>query len=562
MESQLFNPTKIAGKSGLVLKNRGGLRKLIQDVLSGSATFRLILVYDVSRWGRFQDTDEAAHYEFICRCAGIPVHYCAECFQNNHEMPNLILKWLKRMMAGEYSRELSVKVFAGLAKIARLGFRTGGVSGYGFRRMLVSPDRSPKLELKHGQRKSIHEDRVILVPGPEQEVDCVREIYRLFIQERKSSTQIARELNQRGIPYRGTKRVRWYSGAVYRILRAPKYAGWHVFGRYTERLQTPRVKAAENLCVKTPNAWTPIVSQKIYDKAQKEFFSFTRHKSDQQLLDELRKLVARKGLHCTKYLGRSKVCSSSGAYTGRFGTLTEALTLIGVAAPRQRHMIARRGTRMLRDQLIKNILSCCEGVSIVQEPNKHFRSKLRLADGTLVSVYVCRSSVVTDRVYTRWILQPRGADLEYPCLLARLTETNDAFQDYFVVHDLKGFGAKNLRLEDAWLRQALPLKLLADLPQLVQQIQQRAEEGCDSELKGCVAIAKFLRVSVSTVRRWVSDMPVRREGMYTVANRSDLREWIDRQSGVRKPSQVLIGDADISTALMTQSSPRSIRGKK
>ena len=82
----------------------------------------------------------------------------------------------------------------------------------------------------------------------------------------------------------------------------------------------------------------------------------------------------------------------------------------------------------------------------MQEPNKHFRSKLRLADGTLVSVYVCRSSLVTDRLYARWILQPRGADLECPCLLARLTETNDAFQDYFVVRDLKGFGAKNLRL--------------------------------------------------------------------------------------------------------------------
>lgn len=39
-----------AGKSGLVLKNRAGLRQLIQDVVSGTASFRLILVYDVSRW--------------------------------------------------------------------------------------------------------------------------------------------------------------------------------------------------------------------------------------------------------------------------------------------------------------------------------------------------------------------------------------------------------------------------------------------------------------------------------------------------------------------------------
>jgi len=117
-----------AGKSGLVLKQRNGLRNLIQDVLSGTASYKLILVYDVSRWGRFQDADEAAHYEFICKAAGVPVHYCAECFRNDSEMANLILKWLKRMMAGEYSRELSAKVFAGLVNLAALGFRTGGVS--------------------------------------------------------------------------------------------------------------------------------------------------------------------------------------------------------------------------------------------------------------------------------------------------------------------------------------------------------------------------------------------------------------------------------------------------
>jgi len=54
-------------KSGLVLRHRVGLRQLLQDVVSGTATYRAILVYDVSRWGRFQDTDESAHYEFLCK---------------------------------------------------------------------------------------------------------------------------------------------------------------------------------------------------------------------------------------------------------------------------------------------------------------------------------------------------------------------------------------------------------------------------------------------------------------------------------------------------------------
>src|ERR1700693_3786791 len=48
-----------AGKSGVELKSRAGLKQLLQDVMSGEAQYKTILVYDVSRWGRFQDVDEA-----------------------------------------------------------------------------------------------------------------------------------------------------------------------------------------------------------------------------------------------------------------------------------------------------------------------------------------------------------------------------------------------------------------------------------------------------------------------------------------------------------------------
>lgn len=43
------------GKSGLRLNGRDALKRLIEDVQSGKADFTSILVYDVSRWGRFRD---------------------------------------------------------------------------------------------------------------------------------------------------------------------------------------------------------------------------------------------------------------------------------------------------------------------------------------------------------------------------------------------------------------------------------------------------------------------------------------------------------------------------
>jgi DNA invertase Pin-like site-specific DNA recombinase len=72
-----------AGKSGLTLPQRAGLRQLLEDADRGLPGYSAVLVYDVSRWGRFQDADESAFYEYRCRRAKIPVHYCAETFSND-----------------------------------------------------------------------------------------------------------------------------------------------------------------------------------------------------------------------------------------------------------------------------------------------------------------------------------------------------------------------------------------------------------------------------------------------------------------------------------------------
>src|SRR5581483_9990528 len=70
-------------RSGLKFEGRDALQQLIRDVQTREAYFQAILVYDVSRWGRAPNPDEAAYYEFICRRAGIAVHYPAEQFVND-----------------------------------------------------------------------------------------------------------------------------------------------------------------------------------------------------------------------------------------------------------------------------------------------------------------------------------------------------------------------------------------------------------------------------------------------------------------------------------------------
>lgn len=169
------------GRSGLRIKGRAGLLQLIEDVSSGQADFDHILVYDVSRWGRFQDVDESAHYEFICKQMGIKVTYCAEQFDNDGSLLSSIVKNIKRVMAAEFSRELSVKVHVGQCRIVSLGFSVGAPVGYGLRRELVDGAQRSKGLLAKGERKSLQTDRVRIQRGPEHEAAIVRWIFEQLV---------------------------------------------------------------------------------------------------------------------------------------------------------------------------------------------------------------------------------------------------------------------------------------------------------------------------------------------------------------------------------------------
>ena len=165
-EKQIVKQYSDEGKSGLNIQGRESLARMIQDVQDGQINFSSILVYDVSRWGRFQDADESAYYEYICRRAGVSVHYCAEQFENDGSPMSSVMKTMKRTMAGEYSRELSSKVFQGACRLIQMGFKQGGTAGFGLRRVLVDQGGQQKAVLKMGEHKSLQTDRVILNPGP------------------------------------------------------------------------------------------------------------------------------------------------------------------------------------------------------------------------------------------------------------------------------------------------------------------------------------------------------------------------------------------------------------
>jgi DNA invertase Pin-like site-specific DNA recombinase len=315
-------------KSGLSIRRRDGLKRLLKETVEGHKEFRAILVYDVSRWGRFQDADEAAHYEFLCKLSGCPVHYCAETFSNEHGFSATILKALKRTMAGEYSRDLSTKVRAGQTRLAALGYKLGGTAPYGLSRMLLDAGGKPKQILAPGERKSLVTERVTLVPGPSHEVAVVQRIFREFTDEQRSMRAIARALNADNIPYLGGRK--WMVTKVIRVLHHPAYMGMQAWGRFSSILSGPRIELPPRQWATCDSAFQPIVSPATFRSAQSKFASFPHNLSDEQLLDRFRTLLRKHGELTGKLIAASGDCPGLTTIRARFGGLNNLYIRLGL----------------------------------------------------------------------------------------------------------------------------------------------------------------------------------------------------------------------------------------
>lgn len=339
------------GKSGLKLEGRDALKQLLRDIEGRIADYSVVLVYDVSRWGRFQDPDEAAAIELMCKRAGIKVHYCAEQFENDGSIGSSIIKTVKRAMAGEYSRELSVKVFAGQSNLIRLGYRQGGPAGFGLRRLLVDEHGAPKGELRRGEHKSIATNRVILVPGPTEEIALIREIYEMFVERRASESEIAGILNARGI-LTDLQRP-WTRGTIHQLLINEKYVGNNVWGRTSFKLKQARVRNDPEQWIRHDGAFQPIVEREVFNRAQIIIASRADRLSDEDMLGLLRQILDRNGELSGLIIDECENCPSSSSFSHRFGGLLRAYSLVGFTPDHDyRYLEINRSLRRLHPTIV------------------------------------------------------------------------------------------------------------------------------------------------------------------------------------------------------------------
>ena len=347
------------GKSGLRIQGRDGLKQLIDDIQSGRADYEAVLVYDISRWGRFQDADESAYYEYICKRAGISVIYCAEQFENDGSPVSTIVKGVKRAMAGEYSRELSQKVFTGQCRLIELGYRQGGPPGFGLRRMLIDEHGGAKGILERGEHKSIQTDRVTLVPGPAEETAVVQEIFHAFVEDRKSETEIAGALNARGI-LTDLNRA-WTRGTVHQILINEKYIGNNVWNRSSFKLKKRRVQNDPDIWVRAEGAFEGIVDPDLFAAANAIIGARSIKLTDDEMLDGLKEVFEVQGFLSGLVIDEAEALPSSSAYRSRFGSLLRAYRLVGFRPDRDyRYIEINRRLRDLHPDIVAGTIAGIE----------------------------------------------------------------------------------------------------------------------------------------------------------------------------------------------------------
>lgn len=423
-----------AGKSGLRLQGRAGLTQLILDIQAGQSEFETVLVYDISRWGRFQDADESAYYEYMCKKSGISVVYCAEQFENDGSPISTVVKGLKRAMAGEYSRELSQKVFTGQSRLIELGFRQGGPPGFGLRRMLIDEAGNKKGMLVRGEHKSIQTDRVTLVPGPGREIEIVNQVFKNFVENGTPVSEIAADLNRRGI--RSDLDRDWSPAAIRQLLTNEKYIGNNIWNRQSFKLKQRHVRNEPQHWIRAEGAFEAIVDAGLFAAANVIIATRSKRLSDEEMLDGLRAAFETQGFLSGLVIDEAATLPSSGAYQSRFGSLLRAYKLVGFTPERDyRYIEINRRLRHVHAEIVDQTVMGIEtiGGHVVCDDKSDL---MTISDEFTASVVIARCTE-TNAGSSRWNIRLDTGLHPDITIAVRMDQANETPLDYYLLPTLE-----------------------------------------------------------------------------------------------------------------------------
>lgn len=260
------------GFTGLTA-NRPGFQAMFQKYVidPNAPKIDYILVYDASRFGRFQRMSEVWHYLGLCEERGIRLATVERGLPKKEmTIMDTFMLTLDFTNAGDYSKRLSEKVFFGCVKVSEQGYSAGGTAPYGYVRVLLSESRDRIGVLKQGEQKMISNQRVSFEPSTNGQEKVVKRIFQEFVDKGYFPDEIAERLNRDKIPT--SKLKEWSSSGIFSILSNETYIGTRVYNKSWNRLAQKSRRNPPSLWVRCPNAHRALVSEEMFRKAQERLY--------------------------------------------------------------------------------------------------------------------------------------------------------------------------------------------------------------------------------------------------------------------------------------------------
>ena len=210
--------------------------------------------------------------------------------------------------------------------------------------------------------------QVMLTPGPPAEIELVQRLYRMFVLQRRSETEIAIALNLEGsVTDLGRP---WTRGVVHQVLTNDKYVGDNVYNRISYKLKQKRVVNPPEMWIKAEGVFEGIVDRDFFEAAQRIILDRSRKLNDEQLLERLSALLAEKGWLSGLVIDEVDDMPSSATFRHRFGSLMRAYQLVGYSPSRDyRYIETNRALRALHPTVVSDVvfyelgdgaLRCCD----------------------------------------------------------------------------------------------------------------------------------------------------------------------------------------------------------
>jgi len=200
------------------VEGRPEFRRMIEFCKSNE-DFEYVFVYDISRWGRFENPKEAVYWEVEVERAGRKVVFISEGFKEDN-IGTSISNFVKSAEASEYLKNIRRQTVRGMMYHANKGFWMGGRPSYGYDRAIIEGDKVIEV-LREGKQKNIKDQKIKLIINQGQ-AKAVKIIFIMFAKQGLSVHSIVTYLNNQSqfMPARGRL---WSKSSIWRILHNEAY---------------------------------------------------------------------------------------------------------------------------------------------------------------------------------------------------------------------------------------------------------------------------------------------------------------------------------------------------